>query len=783
MIRIISIIIFILAATIVKAQRPPNDNIANRIVLPSTNYVFTIGSNVGATMEAVESNKVTIPVGNSVWWEWKPPYTGYYIFTTDGSDFDTVLALFIPGSGGSILKIKEDDNGVTPDFVTSTASLFSYYANSNTTYYIAVYGKRNGTNVESGNIELRIQPDNNMFENAIELYGERVQSISWNGHADVETGETYTIGFSYTGKTIWWKWRPPRNGQFLISTIGSTFNTVLGVYQNITKVPSSATAIRDDDSGSPVDLTSLVTLSATTNNVYYIVVDGYQEEEINWAGRVVLSIFPDNNVYTNRTRLYGTNVTDVSANGKATVEPNEIALLTSVVTPEQNPNYKSVWWEWQAPSNGKLTVTTMGSDFDTLLAIYMGESNFFGTGSDIKLLTWDDNSGPPEANFTDYCSLGVIPNRVYKIQVMGNGSDGYGKVVINLTFEPGPPNDMFTNRIVLPSTNKITVYGNNINASSDDNEPLHAGLNSGKSVWWSWTAPETGPVRISTFGSDFDTILAVYTGNTINSLTPVASNNDDEELGGGLTSLVTFPAIKGTTYQIAVDGYKYGDNYDSIDDGHITLSIEQVAAPPNDFFTNRIMLTGDIAVAVGSNLNATKEPNEPNHAGDAGGASVWWAWKPPFSGIATITTEGSEIDTLLGVYTGTSLTNLMLIASNNDADPADGDFSSIVTFYASSNLTYNIAVDGFAGMSGKINLKIVLTTPTKISSAGITPDKNFSLKFQTLPGHLYEIQYSEDLIMWFPLTNFNANGNLSEFIDSTTGESKIRFYRIVEYPY
>lgn len=782
MIRIISIIIFVLAATIVGAQTPPNDNLANRITLPSTNYVFTTGSNVGATLESVESNKVSIPVGKSVWWEWKPPYTGYYIFTTDGSDFDTVLVLYMPGSGGNILKIKEDDNGVTPEFITSTASLISYYANSNTTYYIAVYGRGSGTNAASGKIELRIQPDNNMFDNAIELFGERTQSMSWNGHADIETGETYTIGFSYTGKTIWWKWRPPRNGAYLISTIGSTFNTVLGVYQNLTKVPSSATTIRDDDSGSPVDLTSLVTLNATTNNVYYIVVDGYQEEEINWTGRVILSIFPDNNIYTNRIRLYGTNVSDVSANGKATVEANELGLITSAVTPAQSPNAKSVWWEWQAPSNGQLTVTTMGSDFDTLLALYKGESNFFGSGSDIKLIAWDDNSGPPEANFTDSCSIGVVPGRVYKIQVMGNGADGYGKVVVNLSFEPGPVNDMFTNRVILPSTNKITVYGNNINASAEDNEPLHAGLNNGKSVWWSWTAPETGPTRISTFGSSFDTLLAVYTGNSVTSLTTVASNNDDEETGE-ITSLVTFSAIRGVTYHIAVDGFKYGDTYDSIDDGNITLTIEQFVAPPNDFFTNKITLTGDIAIVTGSNVNATKESGEPNHAGESGGASVWWSWKPPFSGLATITTAGSEIDTLLAVYTGTSITNLFLIASNNDADPLGGDFSSIVTFYASSNLTYNIAVDGFAGLMGKINLKVVLTTPTKISSIKLTQDKNLSLKFPTLPGHFYEIQFSEDLFLWFPLTNFYATGNVFEFIDTITAVSNARFYRIVEYPY
>ncbi|MGC8886028.1 MAG: hypothetical protein ACP5MG_02580 [Verrucomicrobiia bacterium] len=765
------------------ASAPPNDYFTNRIVFPSTNFIFTTGSNIGATIENIESNKVSIPSGSSVWWEWRAPYSGRFLFCTEDSDFDTVLVLYIQGTGGNLLKLKEDDNGVSPDYVISTGSLISYSAISNVTYYIAVYGKKNGNAVAHGNIVLRIMPDNNMFSDAIQLTGERVQTIGFNGQADTETGETVTIGYSYTGKTIWWKWTPPKNGEYLISTIGSTFNTILGVYSNITKVPSSATTIRDDDSGSPIDLTSLVSFYAQTNTTYFIVVDGFQEEEINWSGKVILNIQPSNDRYTNRFRLYGTNTTDVSANGKATVEANELGYITSVVTPAQSPNAKSVWWEWQSPGgSGALVVDTMGSDFDTLLAIYRGESNFFGSGSDIKLITWDDNSGPPEANFTDICSLGVVPNRIYKIQVMGNGADGYGKVVVNLNFYPGPPNDMFTNRIILPSTNSITVTGSNVNASSEDNEPIHVGLNNGKSVWWSWTAPQTGITQISTYGSDFDTLLAVYTGNSITSLTIVATNNDDP-ISGGMTSAVSFQAIKGTTYHIAVDGLKYGDTYDSIDSGNIVLSLSQVVSPDNDLFTNRFALSGDLIRITASNQNATKENGEPAHAGDPGGSSVWWSWRPPFSGWATISTEQSSFDTLLAIYTGSSVTNLTTIAFNNDVDPAGGDFTSAVTLYVSSNITYQIAVDGFQGDSGTIKLSITLTTPSKFLTSGYNQNGFFSFKSSVLPGHTYEIQVSYDLSLWFSITNITATNSVLEFFDTGAQNDDKRFYRIVEYPY
>ena len=59
-----------------------------------------------------------------------------------------------------------------------------------------------------------------------------------------------------------------------------------------------------------------------------------------------------------------------------------------------------------------------------------------------------------------------------------------------------------------------------------------------------------GPIDTSGLGN-FDTLLAVYTGNAVNALATVVSNDND---GANKTSKVAFTAVAGTTYQIAVDG-------------------------------------------------------------------------------------------------------------------------------------------------------------------------------------------------------------------------------------
>jgi uncharacterized delta-60 repeat protein/uncharacterized repeat protein (TIGR02543 family) len=122
-----------------------------------------------------------------------------------------------------------------------------------------------------------------------------------------------------------------------------------------------------------------------------------------------------------------------------------------------------------------------------------------------------------------------------------------------------PRNDNFANAQVISGSSSL-VYGVNVAASKEIGEPNHVAARGGVSVWYRWQAPFSGPVNFSTFGSDFDTQIAAYTGTNLNALTPVpnGSNDDnpntDNAAGRTLTSSITFGAVLGTTYLIAVDG-------------------------------------------------------------------------------------------------------------------------------------------------------------------------------------------------------------------------------------
>lgn len=114
-----------------------------------------------------------------------------------------------------------------------------------------------------------------------------------------------------------------------------------------------------------------------------------------------------------------------------------------------------------------------------------------------------------------------------------------------------PANDAFTAATAISGSNG-SVLGYSELSTAEVGEPAHAGASPNRSVWWKWTAPTGGDATFTTSGSGFDTVLAAYTGSAVGALTSVAANND--ESGTVVTSKITFRAVAGTTYYLAVAG-------------------------------------------------------------------------------------------------------------------------------------------------------------------------------------------------------------------------------------
>ena len=249
-----------------------------------------------------------------------------------------------------------------------------------------------------------------------------------------------------------------------------------------------------------------------------------------------------------------------------------------------------------------------------------------------------------------------------------------------------PFNDDFATRARVRGQN-LAIRTVNTGATTES-EPAIAGVAAGATVWWEWTAPVSGLVRISTDGSAYDTVVGVFTGSALNALTAVASNDDDT---GRPTSRLEFTAQGGVNYQIVVGGKGGTSGLTLMDIG---------AIPANDSFANAQAISGRSVVVSATNAQATVEPGEPKILGRTGGKSLWYRWTAPATGRFQFGVSSDGFDPLLAVYTGTALNALTLVAASDDADAEAGAVSnytaSLVTVNATAGTAYFIQVEGHA---------------------------------------------------------------------------------------
>jgi len=141
---------------------------------------------------------------------------------------------------------------------------------------------------------------------------------------------------------------------------------------------------------------------------------------------------------------------------------------------------------------------------------------------------------------------------VYKIAVDGFALAS-GTVTLNWNQSVStPPNDAFANAQVLVAIRGLCRVTNTL-ATKNPANPITPETRRAF-PWYSWTANLQQPGDVRHDGSSFDTLLAVYTGNAVNSLTPVGSNETFAN-PSNLQSRVTFVPSSGTVYKIAVDGF------------------------------------------------------------------------------------------------------------------------------------------------------------------------------------------------------------------------------------
>jgi subtilisin family serine protease/subtilisin-like proprotein convertase family protein len=306
-------------------------------------------------------------------------------------------------------------------------------------------------------------------------------------------------------------------------------------------------------------------------------------------------------------------------------------------------------------------------------------------------------------HFTGETSAGTWKVRVADVDPIIVGTFTGASITVYGSNSPRPPaNDNFENAEAVDGIN-ATFSTSNRGATRQVNEPRHADQTGGGSLWWLYRPTTSGYLTLDTSGSGVsDTLLAVYRGEALTSLTQLAA--DDNSAGDGKARISRIPIVAGETLRIAVDGKNRQR-------GSIRLRASLEVAALHDLFADARAQNGNswshAWSTAGSGATAySAQTNEPAHAvGVAASRSIWYAWRPTANGTATVHTRGSAFDTVLAVYQGSRVSGLRQIASN-DNEP--GRTSSKITFGVRNGDVYYLAVDGKGGAAGAYTISAAL---------------------------------------------------------------------------
>lgn len=346
------------------------------------------------------------------------------------------------------------------------------------------------------------RPPNDNFTNAFKLLSAGEITIGTNEFASIEPREPRHANLAGAGQSIWWTWASPADSSVLMDLSGSAFPGVLAVYRGdrLSNLVVVASSTNDTANRLPPN----VSFDATRGTTYRIAVSGI---DTNASGLVRLRVAPGG-------------------------------------TPDTRPPVVTI----QSPIQDSLVSSPV-------ISVSGSAREPFPLDSGISNIVLQVNGGPPtNAIGTELWSAiltlppGTNVIRAVAVDFAGNMSPADSVVVRYLN----PTNDYFSLSMQLEGTGGF-VTAPNADASREVGEPLHAGNDGGRSVWYWWRAPTDGQLSLTTSGSLVDTLLAVYAGDALDDLTEVLGN--DDAFPGSGWSEISLAVSSNSVYRVAVDAY------------------------------------------------------------------------------------------------------------------------------------------------------------------------------------------------------------------------------------
>ncbi|TLS35309.1 hypothetical protein [Pseudalkalibacillus caeni] len=380
---------------------------------------------------------------------------------------------------------------------------------------------------------------------------------------------------------------------------------------------------------------------------------------------------PPNDLCNSATVIAALPFTDTMNTCTATIDYN------SPCFGDDTGDYFSVWYTYTPAVDMQINANTVGSDYDTVLSVFAGSCD------NLQFVGCNDDGG---GNYTSSISFAASAGVTYYFMIGGYFEVSCGDLVFNVLELIPPPNDLCTSATPIAAL-PFTDTTNTCTASLDYNSPcLDGDTGDYFSVWYTYKPTTDMQITANTVGSDYDTVLSVFTGSCDN-LQFIDCDNDS---GGNQTSRISFAASAGVTYYFMIGGYS------EVSCGDLVFNVLELIPPPNDLCTSATPIAALPFTDTMNTCTATLDYHNPCGEGDTGDYfSVWYTYTPAEDMQITADTVGSDYDTYLAVFTG-SCDNLQFIDCDDDSG---GNRTSKISFAASAGVTYYFMIGGYSNDS------------------------------------------------------------------------------------
>jgi hypothetical protein len=571
-----------------------------------------LATGVPHTMSTLDATGMADPastcstLSNGVWFTYIPGVSGVVTINTCGSDFDTVVQAYT-GTCGALGPIGcSDDAGPNMCPANHYASFAEFLGTAGTQYYILA----GGFNGIRGNLSITasVVPPTSLL----------VSSFPNSVFVNASPNDTLGLSGGNTGFTL---------------TYGS--NVVVGL-----TAPAS-------DGFNLFQKWQLDGVDYSTNKSITVTMG---------ANHTLLAVYvPPNDLCAGAIALTtAVPYTENTAGATSTGDP-------SAGCGNFNTN-NGVWFTYTPSISGIVTMSTCGSDFDTVLQAYSGAC---GTWSGIQCNDDQGSGACPAQSLSSFLEFPGTAGTTYHI--LAGGWEG--------------------------ARGNLTIVANVVNTPIRTLTLRSAPTNSGVYIW-------SEPTDIS----------GVFFGPTPSTRTYI----------DGL--IVDLNAPSGDGFNVFLKWQLDGVDYSTNQEITVAMGADHTAtavfAPTNDQCAGAITLSSGVPYTENT-TTATSTGDPVPTCQPAFGNGVWFTYTPSVGGVVTIDTCGSDYDTVVQAYTGAcgALVPVVGGGCNDDSQGAcPGNFNaSYVNFLGTAGTTYHILAGGFNSHTGMLHIVANVAAPQNLT--------------------------------------------------------------------